>query len=546
VSTGPTLIAGCNNTLAERLLLSLQLRHPEGNYRAVSLFNLYGATAPVDLGRCSVYVPSLDPHGTVPCLQQAGRVFRQLAHLDVPRLILISSAQIYGTGCNRQGMASEEYCLPSKKQNSICTQWELLESFAKSYLQGLVHLTVLRPVTVHPSSAALSRMLRSKLVLTVPGHDPMVQFLSIPDLADAVHCAVEREQAGVFNVAPDGAISLHAALRAGRRTRIPIPKTIQKLWKNKEVLEYLRYTGTVSNNRIKKELGFVPRNLSGSTVSDPAGEKKDSISHHPAFDEFGMDRDYINFYGKTLFRFLAKYYWRIEASGLENIPASGRGILAGTHRGFMPFDGVMVLNLLAQKMGRFPRFLTHPGLLKFPFLANFMTKLGGVLASQESAEHVLNSDELLAIFPEGIQGAFSYYREAYKIHSFGRHSFVKLALRNQAPIVPFVIVGSAEIFPILGKINCRIWSEYSGWPCIPITPTFPIAPLPLPSKWHIQFLPAIHVEQQYRPEAARDPAVVKAISLKVHSQMQEAFDRLLPRRRSMFAGSILEGATRAG
>ena len=149
----------------------------------------------------------------------------------------------------------------------------------------------------------------------------------------------------------------------------------------------------------------------------------------PEFDEFGMDREYINFYSKILFKFLHDYYWRIEAKGLEHVPREGRGVLAGMHRGFMPFDGVMALHLIAREVGRLPRFLTHPSLLKFPFLANFMAKLGGVPAWQQTADFILERDELLGIFPEGIGGAFTAYRDAYQLQEFGRDAINDTASR---------------------------------------------------------------------------------------------------------------------
>src|SRR5260370_34148696 len=190
------------------------------------------------------------------------------------------------------------------------------------------------------------------------------------------------------------------------------------------------------------------------------------------------------------------------------------------HRGFMPWDGVMVLNQLVQKAGRFPRFLTHTGLLKVPFIANFVTKLGGVIACQESADRVLESGELLGVFPEGVQGAFTPYRDAYKLKSFGRNAFVKIALRHRVPIIPFVTVGSAETFPIFATIKSRRWTRYSDWPCLPLS-TVPILPVPLPSKWHMQFLPAIHLGEQYPREAAQDASVLKAISLEVRTRIHQ-------------------------
>src|SRR5205823_8984587 len=142
-------------------------------------------------------------------------------------------------------------------------------------------------------------------------------------------------------------------------------------------------------------------------------------------------------------------------------------------------------------------------------------------------------------YPEGIHGAFTHYKDAYKLHAFGRDAFVKLALRHRAPIVPFVTLGSAEIFPILGKIKSRRWTRYTDWPCIPITPTFPLAPLPLPSKWHTQFLPPISTES-YSPDAAENRKVVSEISREVRKRMQEAIDDMLARRRSIFFGSIFD------
>jgi len=114
-----------------------------------------------------------------------------------------------------------------------------------------------------------------------------------------------------------------------------------------------------------------------------------------------------------------------------------------------------------------------------------------------------------------------------------------MALRHRAPIVPFITIGSAEIFPIFKKIEWRWWKRQTEWPCLPLT-TFPFLPLPLPSKWHTQFLAPIHVENQYPPEAADDPAAVRAISQEVRSRMEEAIAKILSRRKSIFYGSVFE------
>ena len=544
------LIAQSNNRWASSLLQALgQARTAhECCFAELSSFcNSVDASGPE---ASYVYAPSfIDREGMMPDLSEAERVFQRSAGLRPKKLVLLSSALIYGTGPWRLGLVSEDYIAGNYRGDQICRGWRSLEAMAGQYLQGNLPLTILRPTTVLPSPSLLSRRLMRRLALTLPGHDPTLQLLSLSDLAEALLCALEQDKPGVFNVAPDAVLPLHVAVHTASSYRIPLPRTLQRLFRRSDALNYLRYPWTISNKKIKQELGFAPRKSSIAAVfaMEMNGRQRSrSIpSPEPMFDDFGMDKNYIQSHGKTLFKFLCDRYWRIEVKGLEHVPRQGPAILVGMHRGFMPWDGVMVLHQLVQKAGRFPRFLTHPGLLKFPFISNFVTKLGGVVACQESADRVLEDGEILGVFPEGVQGAFTPYRDAYKLKPFGRNAFVKIALRHSVPIIPFVTVGSAEIFPIFATIKSRRWTRYSDWPCLPLS-TFPVLPLPLPSKWHTQFLPPMHLGEQYPREAAQDASAIKAISREVRNRMQQAVDEMLRRRPSVFFGSIFEPEEVAG
>lgn len=534
------ILAAARNSWARSVLDALQQRRgaPEYSFEDVAAFCDRPNRNTLEAG--GVYIASLvDRDGLMPDLLEARNLLGCLGNMDSFKFVLLSSALIYGIGPGRQCFATEEYSCPGNCVRSVCEPWSSLETLAHQFLPSDTRLTILRPATVIPSPTIFKRRFSFPLALTLPGHDPVMQFLSINDLAEAIACALEQDKPGIFNVAPEGVVPVHAAVRIAGSHRLPIPRTLQRIVKRSASLEHFRYPWTISTDRAKKELGFTARQSSAEALSQlRKGHNKDVPEVQ--FDEFGMDKNYIRFYGKTLFKFLCDFYWRIEDKGLEHVPRQGRAMLVGMHRGFMPWDGVMALHLLVRKTGRYPRFLTHPGLLKFPFLANFMTKLGGVIASQQSADRVLESNELLGIFPEGIHGAFTSYRNAYQLQEFGRDAFVKMALRKRAPIIPFVTVGSAEIFPILGKIKSRLWTRYADWPFIPLTPTFPLIPIPLPSKWHTQFLAPIHIEKDYPPEAARDRSIVKAISLEVRTRMQQAVNDMLARRKSIFFGSIFE------
>jgi 1-acyl-sn-glycerol-3-phosphate acyltransferase/nucleoside-diphosphate-sugar epimerase len=405
--------------------------------------------------------------------------------------------------------------------------------------------------------------------------------------------------AEVYYVAPAGVVPVRAALRLAGGVRLAVPFALQRLLRALparlgwvapiEQVAYLRHTSTVSGRKIRDELGFSPRQGSVEALLDalppgrrsrrPAGATgvprpaaapatrpgevggapaRPAVSAVPAlpavpelrpiaaFDDYGMSKPYIAAYGRTLFHFLHRYYWRIEVAGLEHVPRAGRAVLVGVHRGFMPWDGVMALHTLVRSTGRYPRFLIHPTLVKFPYLANYMTKLGGIFACQENADWVLGQDELLGMFPEGIQGAFTMYRDAYRLGKFGRDEYVKMALRNRAPLVPFVTAGSAEIYPILGKLEWRWFRRLMEWPFLPLCPNFPLPGLPLPTKWHTRFLAPLPIERSYGPEAADDAAAVREISAEVRARIQDALDAMRRRRRSIFVGSIFDGADDAG
>jgi 1-acyl-sn-glycerol-3-phosphate acyltransferase/nucleoside-diphosphate-sugar epimerase len=509
-----------------------------------------------------VYSPPFESRRrSAPDLADAEAVFKECARAGVKHFVLLSSTAVYGASHHNIGFLPESRVLVRQERPTLSGRWLELESLAAFYLGegGGTRLVILRaaPTPVVGGEDYFSRLLGAPLAVTLPGHDPSLQLLSPEDLAGAVRGALEGCARGVYNVAPDGVVPLRAALRLAGARRLPVARTLQRLARfagaraglchPAEQLDYVRYSWTVSNRKLKGELGVTPRRSSAEVVREFRAAKEgrnpaSAATSHPAdeFDDFGMDKGYIGAYGRTLFKFLHDRYWRVEAAGLEHVPVRGRAVLVGVHRGFMPWDAVMTLHLLARELGRYPRFLIHPGLVRFPFLFNFHTKLGGVIACQENADRVLEHGEILAIYPEGIRGAFTLYRDAYRLGKFGRDEFVKVALRHRAPIVPFVTVGSAEIFPILGKLNWGWWKRHTEWPFFPLTPTWPLAPVPLPSKWHTLFLPPLNVEDRYPPEAADDPETVRAISREVRARMEAALADLHGRRKSIFFGSIFD------
>jgi 1-acyl-sn-glycerol-3-phosphate acyltransferase len=253
-------------------------------------------------------------------------------------------------------------------------------------------------------------------------------------------------------------------------------------------------------------------------------------------DEWGFDEEFAVGL-RPLLDFLYERWWRVETSGVRNVPAAGRAMLVANHAGILPWDGTM-MSLAIQRehpQPRFPRFLVLDWAFTLPFVSVAMRKVGGVVASPYNASRLLEQDELVAVFPEGAKGAGKDFSERYRLQRFGRGGFVEIALRAGAPIIPVAVVGSEEIYPKVGE--SRLLARAIGAPYFPITPTFPLlGPLgviPLPSRWRIEFGSPIRTDS-YGPDAADDRALVFELSERVRDDIQRMVYENLVRRGSAF------------
>jgi 1-acyl-sn-glycerol-3-phosphate acyltransferase len=253
-------------------------------------------------------------------------------------------------------------------------------------------------------------------------------------------------------------------------------------------------------------------------------------------DEWGFDEDFADLV-EPFFGFLYDRWWRVKVQGAHNVPAHGRALLVANHAGILPWDATMisVAVLREHPLPRHPRFLVLNWAFDLPWVSVFIRKVGGVVASPYNAIRLLEQDQLVAVFPEGVHGTGKPYGERYRLRRFGRGGFVEIALRAGAPIVPVAVVGSEEIYPKLADVPPL--ARLIGAPFFPVTPTFPwLGPLgavPLPSRWRIEFCPPIETSQ-LGPEAAGDRRVVLELTERVRETVQQALYENLVRRGPAF------------
>ena len=286
--------------------------------------------------------------------------------------------------------------------------------------------------------------------------------------------------------------------------------------------------------------------LVGRTVAGPHWERRAArglaflrrrITGDYPVDEFGFDPELTENVMMATVRPLYERYFRVEARGLEHVPADGGALIVANHSGTLPLDAAMTQVALFDHhpAHRHLRMLAADVVFTMPFVGELARKAGHTLACNPDAERLLRAGEVVGVWPEGFKGIGKPFSERYRLQRFGRGGFVSAALRTGTPIVPTAIVGAEEIYPKIGDI--KPLARLLGLPYFPVTPTFPwLGPLglvPLPSKWYIVFGEPIETAG-YDPGAADDPLLVFNLTDQVRETIQDTLYRLLVQRRSVF------------
>lgn len=233
-------------------------------------------------------------------------------------------------------------------------------------------------------------------------------------------------------------------------------------------------------------------------------------------------------------RWLYRRYFRAEAHGLENIP-EGRVLLIANHGGQLPMDGLIVATaaILEGDPPRILRAMVERWVPTLPFVSTLFTRCGQVVGNREDCRKLLENDEAVLVFPEGVGGSGKTIWKRYQLQRFGL-GFMRLALETGTPIVPVGVVGSEETIPSV--YDLKPLARLFGAPYAPIPATLPLlGPLsfvPLPTKFVLNFGEPLYFEG--------DPNASDAeVSDKVE-KVTEALDALIARgleqRKSVFDG----------
>jgi 1-acyl-sn-glycerol-3-phosphate acyltransferase len=254
------------------------------------------------------------------------------------------------------------------------------------------------------------------------------------------------------------------------------------------------------------------------------------------YDKFGMSRDVV-LISYAIWKYLYDYYFRVESSGHEHVPTTGRTILVGNHSGILPLDAAMIgIDIAAQlNPPRFMRAIVERFAADLPYVCTYFARAGQVIGTRRNFEELLKAEEMIVVFPEGVKGPIKPYRLKYQLQYFNV-GFIELALLNKTPLVPVAVVGAEEQAPMLGDL--KPLAKALGVPTIPITPTFPfLGPfgmLPYPVKYHISYGEPLHFYKDYPPETVSEPKIIRQLSEQVKEIIQGMVDKGLEEREGVF------------
>lgn len=249
-------------------------------------------------------------------------------------------------------------------------------------------------------------------------------------------------------------------------------------------------------------------------MSDAADRPLDA-----GFDPFGRDPELCERLQPRLDALLDRWL-KVQVQGAEQVPPRGRALLVASHGGALPWDAVVLLAALGRAAGRPIRPLVEDPVMTAPFLGTLMTRLGCVRASQDNAARLLERDEAVLVFPEGMQGLGKLWRDRHKLMRFGRGGFVRLALRTKTPILPVAVVGAEDTSPLLFKVGGLM--KEKALPYLPVTPV-----VPLPARWRVRVGAPIDAASEI-PEPT--DIAVSGLATRVRDIIQKDVDALVEER----------------
>lgn len=196
---------------------------------------------------------------------------------DVRQLVVTSSGAAYGYHVDNPAWLDEQDPLRGNPEFAYSDHKRQVEELLAAYRQQCPQLAqlVLRPGTVLGTGTKnlITKLFEGKRLLAVAGSPSPFVFIWDQDVLDIIEKGVTEEARGCFNLAGDGALSIHELGRILDKPVVAIPAGVLRagLWLGNKLgltgytpaqINFLRYRPVLSNQRLKSEFGYQPKKSS--------------------------------------------------------------------------------------------------------------------------------------------------------------------------------------------------------------------------------------------------------------------------------------------
>jgi UDP-glucose 4-epimerase len=209
-----------------------------------------------------------------------GKLLDYCAAYRVPKVIVLSSANIYGPRADNTQFLTEDAPLLAAQTFPEMRDLVEVDHLASSFFWKAreTETVILRPVHILGRvKNAPSNYLRLEMPPTLLGFDPMIQVIHEEDVTDALALALAPGARGIFNVVGPGEVPLSILLRELGKTSIPVPHLVARpIWRAAwrlglssfpvAELDFIRYVCMVDGRRAEHDLGFRPRHGLRETI----------------------------------------------------------------------------------------------------------------------------------------------------------------------------------------------------------------------------------------------------------------------------------------
>jgi UDP-glucose 4-epimerase len=192
----------------------------------------------------------------------------------VTNTLILSTYHVYGAHAYNPALIEEDAPLKAAGITMNLVDSVELENLCNIYLwkNPELNITILRPCNIAGPGInnTMSQLLIGKNAPWLVGFSPMMQFIHIEDMSDAIVSAFEKNIAGIYNVAPSDCVSYSKALELSNCRKIPIaplpaslPKTFSRVtaWRKFPVhlVDFFKYPVIIDGKRFKEAFDFEPR-----------------------------------------------------------------------------------------------------------------------------------------------------------------------------------------------------------------------------------------------------------------------------------------------